>query len=124
MSDEGAARDAKRPSTQKWWAIGGIGAIAALAVVAAVVTGSGPDSPDAPTALEARNQCQEWAKERLKSPSTADFSGVTEESTGEGSWTISGDVDSENGFGASIRSTWTCNIRLDGDTWRGSAAVS
>ena len=66
--------------------------------------------------------CQEWVKDKLKAPSTAKFS-ETSSTGGPQSWSMTGAVDSENSFGAMVRAAWTCNIRLDGDTWRGSATV-
>ena len=72
---------------------------------------------------EARRQCEEWVKERLKSPGTADFSGQSINGA-DPSWSIAGDVDSENTFGGVVRSAWTCDIRINGDQWTGNVKVS
>ena len=81
-------------------------------------------SGDSETSLqyEAKDSCHEWVKKELRSPATAEFS--DENVAGdEGDYTITGNVDSQNGFGATVRSTWTCTVKLDGDTWRGSVDV-
>lgn len=54
--------------------------------------------------------CREAVENRLKSPSSAEFSDVQarqDDSAGT-RWTVTGKVDSENSFGASIRNTFTC----------------
>lgn len=65
---------------------------------------------------ESRNACHDRVKEQLKSPGSADFEGLT-----EGSWTatyrgvnFSGWVDSENSFGAKIRSIYDCEVYYEG----------
>lgn len=113
---------AKKPSGCLWSFLG----IAAFVIVVGLGFSScgGSDSDDAPSAYEARMQCERWVKDKLKAPATAEFSGAVETSTGTNSWTITGNVDAENGFGAQVRSVWSCDIRLDGDTWRGTSVVS
>lgn len=100
-------------------------AVWAVVILAAVVgctavfaSSVGHHEPLAPTDFDARTQCQEWVKEKLKSPSTADFSGQVVNG-GPSSWTISGNVDSQNSFGATVRSSWTCDISVSGDQWTG-----
>lgn len=63
----------------------------------------------------AEDTCKDAVKNSLKSPGTAKFHNLT--TTGYGPWTTMGDVDSENGFGALIRSTFTCETTLEGDTY-------
>lgn len=71
---------------------------------------------DGNDAAHARVACEEGVKDRLVSPASADFSGVTVTASGA-AWTVTGAVDSDNAFGASIRNTFTCRATLDGDTW-------
>jgi hypothetical protein len=66
---------------------------------------------------ESRSACHNRVKDQLVSPSSANFEGFT-----EGTWNetyrgvnFSGWVDAENGFGASIRSTYDCEVYYDGD---------
>lgn len=37
---------------------------------------------------------------------------------GSGTYEVTGSVDSENGFGALIRSDDSCSVRLDGEEWQ------
>ena len=101
-----------------------------FAVVIAVICGptllsggdDGPDYMNGPD--DAEQQCVEWVKEKLKAPSTASF--TTTASTGgeTGPWTFAGTVDAENSFGAKIRNRWECEIRSEGNTWRGRSRVT
>jgi hypothetical protein len=63
----------------------------------------------------AYNYAEDFIEERLKSPSTAKFPGIFQKkmhstSLGGGKYRISSWVDSQNGFGAKIRSRWSCKI--------------
>jgi hypothetical protein len=53
---------------------------------------------------------------KLKAPSTAEFSGTT--ATGGGPWTVTGQVDSQNSFGAMIRSPFGCTVTITGESAR------
>lgn len=72
--------------------------------------GGGGDS------FAAEYTCNDFVKDRLKSPSTAHFPSDTSSHVGN-TWTVHGSVDSENGFGASLRSTFTCTMTVSGDNW-------
>lgn len=97
-------------------------------IVAAVVIGGlssmcsdGSDSTG--DEYGAQSACEDWVKDQLKAPATADF-GDEDVSGGGGSWTVTGVVDAENGFGANIRTSWTCDVRLDSDDYyRGNATL-
>jgi hypothetical protein len=55
--------------------------------------------------------CEAVVSNGLKSPASAKFSAVTpllQETSG----TVSGDVDSQNGFGALIRNHWECSVLI------------
>ncbi len=70
----------------------------------------------------AESTCEDWVKDQLKAPATADFNDTSV--SGSGPWTVTGTVDAENGFGANLRVAWTCDIRLDSDDYyRGSATL-
>jgi len=81
--------------------------------------GSG-DSDDSSSSVEpskflAYNYAEDFIEQRLKSPSTAEFPGVSEKNghitdLGGGEYQINSWVDSQNGFGAMIRSNWSCKI--------------
>ncbi|QTJ65866.1 DUF2510 domain-containing protein [Rhodococcus sp. ZPP] len=52
--------------------------------------------------------CEKLVTNRLKAPATADFTGVTTYKDGAGDYITKGAVDSENTFGANIRTTFLC----------------
>lgn len=97
---------------------GGLILLAGIVLIFGALFGD-DDEDDGGGEYGARDVCQQFVKDRLKSPGSADFSGerATEES--DGSWTVRGDVDSENSFGASIRNSYVCKVRhATGDTWK------
>ena len=57
--------------------------------------------------------CQNVVKNNLKAPSTANFVGVPKLSGG----LISGQVDADNSFGSSLRSSFQCTV-IDSETVR------
>jgi len=82
---------------------------------------SGPDSssdtPRAPSnnKFTAYRYASDFVKQRLKSPSTAKFPGVIEKDShireaGTDLFYINSWVDSQNGFGAMLRSNFSCKI--------------
>lgn len=80
--------------------------------------GSGDNESSSSTGdnkMLAYNYAEDFVKQRLKSPSTAKFPGIFEKNDhitelGGGKYRISSWVDSQNGFGAMIRSRWSCTI--------------
>lgn len=92
-----------------------LAACVAFAVVAIALTrGGGSNDGDARGAKDA---CQEFIKNRLKSPGTADFS--NEEATSGAAWTVTGNVDSQNAFGGVVRNTYNCRTTYSGgDNWQ------
>lgn len=93
--------------------IGGI--LVIVIVIALNVFGSMRASHPTDEDKQAESQvaCEDVVKENLKSPSTASFSNETASGT-DGQYTVTGDVDSQNGFGATVRSHFTCES--DGST--------
>lgn len=65
--------------------------------------------PHEPSSTEAGLVCEQFVKDRLKSPSTASFSGTAAYGIG-GGYSATTTVDSQNSFGATLRSTWTCEV--------------
>lgn len=61
-------------------------------------------------------QCQNYVKDRLHSPSTADFPFLGDQvtTTGNDSYVVRSYVDAQNGFGATVRSDYVCQIRFNG----------
>jgi hypothetical protein len=66
------------------------------------------------TALTAAQEC---VKERLKSPSSADFPWGSDCVTkiSDNTYVINSYVDSQNGFGAMLRTNFTCQVTLNGN---------
>lgn len=68
--------------------------------------------------------CEDFVKEKLKSPASADFSGAEVAETGEGEWTVTGTVDADNSFSAAMRGRYSCDVwTIDGDTYEGKATL-
>jgi hypothetical protein len=63
-------------------------------------------------------QAENFVRERLKNPAGASFpwSGDVE-ALGNNRYQVESYVDATNGFGATIRTHYTCVVRKSGDTW-------
>jgi hypothetical protein len=69
---------------------------------------------------------QDFVKEQLVSPGSADFGGWLDQTAdqcvtdlGQGHYVVRGWVDSQNKFGAKLRSHFTCTVEYLGhDKWR------
>ena len=55
-----------------------------------------------------QKQCQDLVLETLKAPASAKFSNWNIEKEGSSTFLVSGSVDSQNGFGALLRSNFVC----------------
>jgi hypothetical protein len=104
--------------------------IALIAGCSALVANNDPTKDPANIQYNAQQTCEGWVKDKLKAPATADFGGAAEVVTDDPSdpalepaFTITGVVDAQNGFGANVRSTWTCSIHTSGTQWIGSTEV-
>lgn len=75
------------------------------------VTLTRDDSDDYNNRFTAIRQCEELVKQQLKAPSTAEFNSSA---SGDGTWTVVGTVDAQNGFGAMIRSEFGCTVVISG----------
>lgn len=105
----------------------GLGCLGVLALFVGFVActtagGSDPSFDREAEGVGAINACEDWVRDQLKAPATAEFGDST--ATGSGPWTVTGTVDAENSFGAMLRQTWSCEVRLDGDTFRGRAVIT
>ncbi|WP_284536317.1 hypothetical protein [Nocardioides sp. T2.26MG-1] len=90
-----------------------------VAVTLLGATGCSAGSDDGGGEAGAKDVCQQFVGKRLKSPGSADFSGETVTENTDGSWTVSGDVDSQNSFGGLVRNSYTCKVRhTSGADWR------
>jgi hypothetical protein len=101
--------------------------IVLLLVWVAISFISSSEDSDAPTdnSILAYNLAEDCVKQRLKSPSTAEFAGLFEKKDhvtkiGSDKYKIRSYVDAQNSFGATIRNQWSCTITLynDGDSYQ------
>ena len=102
----------KKSSSGFWGCLGCLGVILVVVVIFGVV-GANREPYDGNNEYEAISQCEARIERLLKAPATAEFDS---KATGGGSWTVNGTVDSENGFGAKIRSSFQCSVVIEGDT--------
>lgn len=100
--------------------------VAAVALFAALfVMGSAlqakisPAPPNVGGRSEACAMSQDFVRDRLKAPATAQFSDACQATQAAGTWSVSASVDSENGFGAMIRSDYVAEMRYNAaaNTW-------
>lgn len=99
-----------------------------IVLVVALLIGCGRDNApevvasSGPTSAEALSVCQRFVTERLKAPRTAQFSTAEEaslEQLAEDRWRARGFVDSENSFGALVRTDFDCIVTRGVDEqWR------
>lgn len=82
---------------------------------------SSSDDPEKEEKTQSAYMAEEFVKKRLKSPSTASFQNAYDmqvDKNGSG-WTVRGYVDSQNGFGAMMRSDFTATLhKSGGDEWK------
>jgi hypothetical protein len=103
-------------TTAQRWKLGLIVAGIAAVVVGCIIGATKPSSR-ATDGYDAQVACKDFVRDRLKAPSTADFTSVSHTGSAP-TWTVTGTVDADNSFGAKLRMTFTCVVRDDGDTWR------
>jgi hypothetical protein len=95
--------------------VGGSVAIgASFLLLVLIIAGSGLFGDDS---VSAWNVAKTFVADDLKSPTTAQFPGydasfVTK--TGDREYRVSSWVDSQNGFGAMVRSDWSCVVHFTG----------
>lgn len=102
----------------------------AFAIIVGVIYMMSSDSDDSSSSSDydtntflAYNYATEFVKKQLKSPSTAEFASTFEQADhtthlGNQRYKISSWVDSQNSFGATIRTEFSCIIAFEGDEVR------
>jgi hypothetical protein len=105
----------KRP-TRGGLALLGLLAAAVVVLVASLVANRTDDAPADPSSDAKRVCVEEFVPKRLKAPASAEFVGVTVDSVGD-AYVVTGSVDAQNGFGATIREPFTCIVREAGSKW-------
>ncbi len=125
----GATADIRPWYKKKRWIIGG--GLVILMIIGAAAgdsssSGGGSSSSSSDQKYAAFEMCKDFVKDRLKAPSTATFRNffqddgeVSVSGYGDGPYTVMSTVDSQNGFGAKIRSSFSCTVtNTSGDNWR------
>ncbi len=101
--------------------------LVALIILAGLIWGkidpSSLDKPELDRNL-AESRCEDFVKDRLKSPSTAKFPSehtririFDDKSPDNKSLEVEGDVDAQNEFGAILRRHYFCTVHKDGSSW-------
>jgi hypothetical protein len=113
---------AKAPAAGKVLGIGCLSVIGffALIWILGSLTGSSTPRPDH-TTTDAYLICKKFVTDRLRAPSTATFpnsgdSNVHSVHRGGGTYDVTGYVDSQNGFGAMLRTTFNCSVEWQSGT--------
>lgn len=77
--------------------------------------------------MHARSMAHEFVRRRLKAPATAKFVAYDNISrfTGSCDFTVEGDVDAQNSFGATIRSHYivTLSYQPETDMWQAESVI-
>lgn len=96
-----------------------VGMVLGLAVVASMHEGAKPESLESQH-TRAITACREFVTRELKAPATAKFPRDREMAvSGTNPFTVASSVDSQNSFGALIRSSFVCTVsRLPSGDWR------
>lgn len=101
-----------------------LGILLLLAIIGFVIYSCSTDSDssedsDSSDEIAAEAMCEQFVTERLKAPATADFPGADSVVvTGDNQYEVTASVDSENGFGAQIRTDYVCVVHDNGgDRW-------
>lgn len=101
-----------RSRSPLWWVVTGSWVFLALFVAIGAIVRERDDSSGM-----AEYACEDFVEDRLKSPGTADFQNATVESAGSDTWLVTGTVDSENSFGATMRVDYECTVTGSGANW-------
>lgn len=101
-------------SNTKFGCLGCLGVIVLLFVGCGIAVGINAAQPrNNNTSYEAIAQCEGRVEDLLKAPATAQFDSSA---SGGGPWIVVGAVDSENSFGALVRSTYQCTVTISGES--------
>lgn len=90
--------------------------VVVVAAVAAIIFAIYYNSDD----NQATRACEAWVRDQLKSPSSAKFSGehfYDANASLSGQPAVYGKVDADNDFGASIRSSFKCDLQQVNGDW-------
>lgn len=117
MTTPDTAAPAQVDPNKKFLALVGVGTAAALILLCIGgllwnVFAGGPK----PNGTGASTACREYVKDRLKAPSTAEFSGLSQSGSGS-RWTVTGTVSAKNAFGGTVDMDFICTVTGSGSDW-------
>lgn len=94
-----------------------LGAIALVAIIVATSSGMSAkqDENYKDTLFVAESVCQEYVTDRLKVPSSAQFSSADVAPMPDDVYAVTASVSSENSFGAAVTHDYTCTVHDEGD---------
>lgn len=95
---------------KSWWIITGVVLVAALAVPTAFQKN---DSGREATPSSSQESCEQSMIDQLKSPASARFGPAQVRQRGD-EWIVAGSVDSQNSFGAMLRTNYVCTVNSNG----------
>jgi len=124
MSDRSLPGKHETPAeaSRRGWVAAGLVVVIGLGFAGCIALTSmgGDDDYDMNNEYEAVSQCEARVEKLLKAPSTAQFDSSA---TGSGTWTVTGTVDAENSFGASVRSSYGCTVVMNNDEGTATTTV-
>lgn len=91
----------------------GLVAVACIGGIAKLTLSGSSSKAPADRTLEAKSICETFVKRQLKAPATAKFSSESAAEVSAAEYTSGGSVDSQNSFGALLRSTYACDMTYD-----------
>jgi hypothetical protein len=117
---EAQAAAAEEKQAEKKFNVGCLSVLGVAAVIIFAMLASSDSDDDSIDPIveqfDAERVCQDFVKDRLVAPATAEFessvSGLGPE------YTVTGTVDAQNALGATVRNDFSCTVRGDGSTWR------
>jgi hypothetical protein len=105
----------------------GVILLVVLGIVVSVTVGDDKPDDGRPGEHAAAVMCEDFVAEKLKSPGSAEFPGVTDSdyaktkvlsSKKPWEYRVTGVVDAQNGFGALVRIDYVCTVSTkDADKW-------
>lgn len=120
-----SAADANRSEVSPAFSVIVIGSFILFGAWCATSVSDGGDSSRQQASHDATSaftMCKQFAGDRLRAPSTADWPCCSDDFTthlGDGRYRVQTYVDAQNAFGAQIRTDVMCEVRwVSGDRWR------
>lgn len=123
---EEPSEGAEKPEEPKYYGMtkrahiitGIVFAVVFLCCIGAIQGWFGESEPEeAPLSEQAQNVCYSEVLDRLKAPGTADLVDISAYPDEGDAWVVTGAVDAENSFGATLRSDFSCTVHQSGDGW-------